>query len=165
MVRMLFGSVGKILDWIVTIIIFFGLYSYSVILAFGVLVFLLILGPCVAIPAMIAAHGRHILSDKSIPEVQQIAARTFQIRRAGRTWTPISQGLGQVNYELSLKKSDSQPVVSVDFTPADQGGVIVSVWMSEWTSGGLNGGKGTPFWVWGGVRALNKVSEIAKAIA
>jgi hypothetical protein len=69
-----------------------------------------------------------------------------------------------MNFRFQNAKSGCEPIVSVDLAEMGHGTTRVSVWMSEWTSGGLNGGKGTPFWVWGGVRALNKVREIAKLV-
>lgn len=165
MAKMLFGSFGKILYWIVLVLLFGFICSSSVGAAFGVFIFLLIPGPCVTIPAMIAAHGKHVVSSKSVAETKQIVTSIFNAKKTGRAWTPTTRGPGEINYEMLLTQTGCEPVVSVDVDNDGRGSLLVSAWMSEWASGGLNGGKGTPFWVWGGFRAMTKVSEIAKAVA
>ena len=165
MVKMLFDSIGKVLYWIAWIIIFCLICPYSVAAAFGVAIVLLIPGPCVAIPAMIARHGKHILTTKNTSEIKQAITTTFSAKKTGSNWVYAQGGMGQINYEMTQTKSGCEPIVSIDLEPVEQQGTLVSIWMSEWTHGGFNGGKGTPFWTWGGLRTMSKISDIAKAIA
>jgi len=165
MVKMLFDSFGKIIYWVAWIFIFCFLCSYSVGVAIGIGLFLLIPGPCVAIPAMVANHGKHVLTNKSPNEIKKATADIFRMKKTGSRWIPTETGLGQLNYEMTQTKSGCEPVVSVNIDPVEHGGTLVSIWMSEWTHGGLNAGKGTPFWVWGGYRAMGKISDIARAVA
>lgn len=131
---------------------------------FVVALILFLVGPGVAIPAVIAARGKTVESSKSIAEIQQIAAATFAEKKTASKWTRVSQGYGQLNYEMMSTKAGCEPTVSIDIVDNGSGSKLVHVWMSAWTSGGLNGGKGTPFWVWGGSRANSKVNAVAAAL-
>jgi hypothetical protein len=156
-----FGSFGKVLFWI--FIIGFAIAGFEEPALFVVALFFLLGGPCVAIPAMIAVRGKVVASSQSIKQLKQSIPTAFAGKKAGRTWVAVREGEGALNFALQSCKHP--PTVSIAFEDSGDGTAIAHIWMSEWTSGGLNGGKGTPFWVWGGVRALSKVNEIARLAA
>jgi hypothetical protein len=160
--KMFFGSVGKVIWWLIVLVLLIGSFSHPVCLL-GVLLFL-VTGPCVAIPPALALRGKHVVTSKNERELRQSVATCFTEKKVGRQWFTTHRGLGQVNYLMRITKTGDEPVVSVDFQDNGNGTTLISIWMSEWTEGGLNGGRGTPFWVWGGARALSKVNQLAKAV-
>lgn len=157
------GSPLKILVWLIIIGCVIGGFSSPIWLAVALV--LLLGGPLIAVPAMLAVRGRHIASSKSPGEIGQIVQAQFSQQKLGRNWEAQSNGNGKLSFALTSTKYDCEPVVSIDITDTGEGARHVSIWMSEWTSGGLNGGKGTPFWVWGGIRSLNQINTVARAIA
>ncbi|MDR1634150.1 MAG: hypothetical protein LBS27_04365 [Bifidobacteriaceae bacterium] len=162
MVRLQIGSFGKILIWL--FVLGTAVAGFSEPFWFAVSALFFILGPCIAIPAMIAVHGKTVLSSQTPAEIRETVDSVFGKNKTGRKWIAQKDGLGALNYELISAKGGCEPTVSVDFENSSSGLVIVHVWMSEWTSGGLNGGKGTPFWTWGGARALSQVNAVARLV-
>ncbi len=159
--KMLFGSFLKVLFWIVFLIVFF--YAFKQPFLFLVVLFLLLVGPCVAIPAMIARNGKHVMTAKSVSELTQIVSSTFALKKVGRNWSQVQAEDGKLAFKLRSTKAGSEPIVSVDWESAGSG-IMVHIWMSQYWMGGLNGGRGTPFWVFGSHQALAKISEVAKAV-
>jgi len=125
---------------------------------------MLVIGPCIALPAILAAHGKHVMSTRSKEELRRIIESKFSDKKWSKTG-----GLGEMNYKLGANFMDvtmahgNGPTVSVDFS-MQSGATLVSIWMSESTSGGLNKGKGTPFYTLGASRAYSKINEVAKLI-
>lgn len=160
---LLFGSVMKVLGWIVIII--FTVLGFQYPGLFLVVLLLLLCGPCVAIPAMIARNGKHVVSSMSISEVKQTIKSKFAEDKIGRRWTSVEHDAGEMNFKLTSTKVDREPIVSIDWEETGDGTTLVHVWMSRYWSGALNDGKGTPWWVFGSHQALSKVNSVAKALA
>jgi hypothetical protein len=163
MAKLFFGGFMKILVWIFIVVFFIGGFTYPFL--FWLCALFVIVGPCVAIPAAVALQGKQVPSSKSRTEIRQAVEASFAEQKLGRKWWPAKSGLGQINYRLQLSKTGWEPVVSIDLEDVGAGQITVHVWMSHYTMGGLNGGRGTPFWVWGSFRAMRKVSQVAQAVA
>lgn len=164
MFKILFGSFMKVVFWIVFLIVFFGAFKLPFLFLLALV--LLIGGPCVAIPAMIARNGKHVLTSKSVADLMSIVTSTFAIKKIGRKWAqvPVSKDVdGKLAFQLQSTKAGSEPIVSVDWERTDNG-TLVHIWMSQYWMGSLNEGKGTPFWVYGSTQSLAKINEVAKAV-
>lgn len=158
--RLLFGHFFKILYWIFLIFLLYYAFQYPPLLL--LVLSLLIAGPFLTIPAILAIRGHDIQSTKTIGQLQGVINSTFT---SSGKWSAVPGDPGRTDFILRRTKPDCAPTVTVELEESDRRTVIVHVWMSEWTSGGLNQGRGTPFWVWGGYRAWAKVREVARAVA
>lgn len=159
--KLLFGSFGKIVFWIAIAVAFAYAFQYPQL--FLLVLILLVAGPCVAIPAIIARNGKHIVTRKTEAQLKQTVTSTFELKKFGRNWSAVRPEDGKLAYKLQSTKSGAEPVVTVDWEAGGHG-TQVHIWMSTYWSGGLNGGRGTPFWVFGSNQSLAKINEVAKAI-
>jgi hypothetical protein len=161
MARHLFGSFGKIIVWLFIIgFVIAGFYMPGWFAFAGISA---IVGPSVAIPAILATRGKHLASTRKKRELMQEVKDCFSDRKLASNWVP-AQGTGELNYTLQNTRSGAEPMISIEFDESNDGTIFVSIWMSAWSSGGLNGGRGTPFWTWGASRALRKVKETAARV-
>ena len=161
MARYLFGSFGRIVVWIIIIACLVNAFAFPPL--WVAVVLLVLAGPCVAIPAIRAAKGMHPESNRSKGELMENIDECFSERKLLRNWIPVN-GIGELNYMLGSTRSGEEPIVSIDFGQTEQGTTIVSIWMSQSISGGLNRGRGTPFFTRGASRALRKIKEAAARI-
>ena len=153
----LFNTFGKIVAWVLYVIIFFITLSAPVLIPF--LLILLIAGPVVAIPAMLALRGAEVESSMSPRQARSAIDAAFATKGLQSTWTP-TQGAGDLNFKLKETKYGAEPTVSVRIEQVRPDTTRISAWMSEYTSGGFNGGRGTPFYVWGAERARRKIVAV-----
>jgi len=163
MFKILFGGNAastKIVIWLLIIGFFVGGFSYPFL--FLLMLIFVIAGPVVAIPALIAINGKHVSVQRSKEEIIKIIYDVFSQKKFQNNYSKCD-GMGELNFVLENTKQNANPTISVDFTTSENG-LVVSVWMSEYATGGFNGGKGTPFYVWGGIRILSKINQVANAI-
>jgi hypothetical protein len=151
----------KIVWWIIFGFCLYSSFQYSFL--FIVDLFLLVTGPCVAIPAILAWRGQRVESGKSVRELKTIVSSKFAENKIKNNWSSV-QGDDDQNFSLWNTKSDCRPIVSVHYEDLGNHLTAVHICMTYCVSGGLNGGKGTPFWVYGGIRALSKINDIATAV-
>ena len=89
-------------------------------------------------------NGKQVPSTKSSAEIKQAVESCFGEQKLGQKWWPVKHGIGEINYQLQISKTGWEPVVSLDLEDGGPGQITVHVWMSHYTMGGLNGGRGTP---------------------
>ncbi|MDR0958875.1 MAG: hypothetical protein LBM23_00695 [Propionibacteriaceae bacterium] len=162
--KILFGSPFKILYWVVCIGFLIAGATEGEVGYAGIGLFFLVLGPCIAIPGIMALKVKKFNTTRSIGELERTMNSVFLTKKVGDSWSRVS-GDGDYNFKLDSVSGGDGPVITINVDDRELGDRTVSFAVSEFTHGGLNGGKGSPFWVWGGVRALNKIRSLSNAFS
>jgi hypothetical protein len=89
-----FGSFGKILFGIVFLILVGILHNMGPGFVFLIIILLLI-GPGIAVPAILAAIGKTVRSDRDLPPTKKLIQDSFSVDNIGRKWGSIS-GRGEL---------------------------------------------------------------------
>ena len=162
--QILFGGFRKIMMWI--IIIAFVAIMIDSEYPQGAFTFMLagalIISP--AIPAILAAKGRTVLSCKSKKELRGLIESEFSSKK-GKTWSAC-EGVGDLNFSLNLSAFPG-PTVSIGFVDINGKGTEVLIEMTEWSTGGFTPPffwAADPFWHHGASKALKKIKQVASRI-